>query len=288
MKLEKILIAIDFSDITPSLISFGKRLSGFFKSEIHLFHANEALMAPVSAESFGFEQVVYQDIMSQISVRLQDKVQDTVAQLNSEGFHTVGVLVNGRAHIQISDYAEQHQCGIIILGTHGYSRWEKFLLGSTTERLIRVSKVPILTIKPSSIGQEFQIKNILVPLDLSEKAISVIPTAISWAIHFKSTIHFVYVNVLSKYLDPDKDFLPEIESNYPEIKKVAYKKVILSGEKVVKSLLNYADSHSIDLFMQTSHGYGSFTSTLLGSKADELIRNAQVPVVTYRKRKSDH
>lgn len=282
MKLDKILVPIDFSESSPVLIAYAKKVATSFHSEIHLVHSNEALMAPVSAESFGFEQVAYQDIIQQIEVRFGEKLDEFSSALKKEGFKVKTAVLTGRAHMQISEYADKQECGLILIGSTGHSKLHYLFLGSTTERLLRLTTKPVMSIRISEAVFSGEIKNICVPVDFSDRAEKVIPSAIQWATHFGAKLFFVHVDVLGKYMDPEEDILPDIETKFPGLKSISFEKKILKGENIAENLIQFGKKNEIDCFMQTSHGSGKIASALLGSKADELIRLSSVPVVTYR------
>lgn len=282
MKLDKLLVPVDFSDATVAQLSYAKVLAGQFNSEIHLFHANEALMAPVSAESFGFEQMAYQSLLDQIEKGLAEKVEGLAETLRRDGFRAVSSVASGRAHLKISEYAEDTNCGLILVGTTGHTRFHNFMLGSTTERLLRLANKPVMSIHTGSMILPLTLKTILVPLDLSSDSEKVVPAAITWAQHFKSRILFLHVDVLGEYMNAEKEFLPNATDRYPELHRVAHEKIILDSEKIPEEILRFAVSEKVDCIMQTSHGAGKLSKALLGSKADEIIHKSPVPVVTYR------
>lgn len=53
----------------------------------------------------------------------------------------------GRPATEILDYAEEHGVDCIVMGTHGRRGLDHFLLGSVTERVVRLSPVPVLTVR---------------------------------------------------------------------------------------------------------------------------------------------
>jgi len=282
MKLDKILVPVDFSEATETQVSYAKVLAGQFNSEVHLFHANEALMAPVSAESFGFEQMAYQSLLDQIEKGLAEKVEVLADSLRREGFRAVSSVVSGRAHLKISQYAEETNCGLILVGTTGHTRLHNLMVGSTTERLLRLANRPVMSIHTGNLILPLTLKTILVPLDLSSDSEKVIPAAITWARHFKSRILFLHVDVLGEYMNAEKEFLPNAIDRYPELLTVPHEKIILDSEKITEEILRFAAREKADCIMQTSHGAGKLSKALLGSKADEIIQKSPVPVVTYR------
>ncbi len=54
---------------------------------------------------------------------------------------------------EIVDHAEQNGMDLIVMGTHGWTGFKKLILGSTAENVVRVSTVPVLTVKSTSKKQ---------------------------------------------------------------------------------------------------------------------------------------
>ena len=75
-------------------------------------------------------------------------VETLVERLRERGYErTVGAVVHGRAHTGILTYAENHDIDLIVMGTHGRTGLDRYLVGSTTEKVVRLSDVPVLTIR---------------------------------------------------------------------------------------------------------------------------------------------
>jgi nucleotide-binding universal stress UspA family protein len=55
-------------------------------------------------------------------------------------------VLHGRPHGSIVDYADEHGVDLIVMGTHGRHGVQRILLGSVTERVVRTSPVPVLTV----------------------------------------------------------------------------------------------------------------------------------------------
>lgn len=54
----------------------------------------------------------------------------------------------GVAHTQILALVEEEDADLIVMGTHGRSGLERYLLGSVTEKVIREASVPVLAVEP--------------------------------------------------------------------------------------------------------------------------------------------
>lgn len=56
-------------------------------------------------------------------------------------------LLEGPPNKEIVRYAEEENCDLIVMGTHGRGGIDRLLLGSVAERVVRASTVPVLTVR---------------------------------------------------------------------------------------------------------------------------------------------
>ncbi|MEO8840423.1 MAG: universal stress protein [Kofleriaceae bacterium] len=73
-------------------------------------------------------------------------LDDIAARLAKDGVAPKKIIVFGRPHEEIVKCAEAQQADLIIMGTHGRTGLAHFLVGSVAERVVRTSKVPVLTV----------------------------------------------------------------------------------------------------------------------------------------------
>jgi nucleotide-binding universal stress UspA family protein len=59
---------------------------------------------------------------------------------------THDVVTGGHPHRVILDYVDENDIDCIVMGTHGRRGLDRYLLGSVTERVVRLSDVPVLTV----------------------------------------------------------------------------------------------------------------------------------------------
>jgi nucleotide-binding universal stress UspA family protein len=56
-------------------------------------------------------------------------------------------MIRGKPYLEIIRYARENRIDLIVLASHGFSGLEHVLFGSTAERILRESPVPVLVIK---------------------------------------------------------------------------------------------------------------------------------------------
>jgi len=67
--------------------------------------------------------------------------------LEKAGFEVAASLRSGQVEDALCDYREEHAIDLIVMGAYGHSKIREFLVGSTTTRMIRQSKVPLLLLR---------------------------------------------------------------------------------------------------------------------------------------------
>lgn len=71
-----------------------------------------------------------------------ESVADSVA-----GVPVETAVLSGDPHKRIRDYADEHGADLIVMGTHGRTGVDRYLLGSVTEKVVRTADQPVLTVR---------------------------------------------------------------------------------------------------------------------------------------------
>jgi nucleotide-binding universal stress UspA family protein len=81
----------------------------------------------------------------------QTAVDEVTQQAKAAGVETVtGVVTQGIPHQAILEYVDEHDVDVVVMGTHGRTGLDRYLLGSVTEKVVRLSDVPVLTVPMST------------------------------------------------------------------------------------------------------------------------------------------
>ncbi len=67
--------------------------------------------------------------------------------MQERGITVQMVTVEGRPHLQIIQYAETNQVDLIVMCTRGQSGLSRWLMGSVSDRVVRVADVPVLLVR---------------------------------------------------------------------------------------------------------------------------------------------
>ncbi|RMF60899.1 MAG: universal stress protein [Calditrichaeota bacterium] len=144
-RLKNILIPVDFSEYSYKALDYGEYLASQFQSEITLLHVVETLPYPTFYPE-GFTPAM--DFIPNLQQRIDESLQNLLKD-SSVPVHRI--IRTGTPSPEIVHFAQQTGQDLIILTTRGLTGLEHILIGSTTERVVRISETPVLTI-PSKVG----------------------------------------------------------------------------------------------------------------------------------------
>jgi nucleotide-binding universal stress UspA family protein len=153
----RILCPVDFSECSRKAFYTAVGYARHFSSELVILHVSERNMAVA-----GFESVEEQhDKMDRLEAGLRRRLDE----LQSDGHVTDAdrqrislEITGGKPWIEIIGYAAEHECDLIIMGTHGHTGLKHIVIGSQAERVVRRAACHVLCVKPdgyeSSVGTD--------------------------------------------------------------------------------------------------------------------------------------
>jgi nucleotide-binding universal stress UspA family protein len=136
---DRILIPVDGSDPARDAAQLGIDLAAEHDATVHGLYVVE----PVAVAEGGAGQVL--DAMEAAG---EEIVSELAEQAEAEGLTAVTAVETGVAHRKILEYTDANDIDLMVVGTHGRTGLGRYLLGSVTEKLVRISDVPVLTVRP--------------------------------------------------------------------------------------------------------------------------------------------
>lgn len=137
--MKHILVATDFSAPADRALDTGIELARAFGARLTILHV---WSMPYTSYSEGLTWPV--DEMERAARRALD---DTLARAVARYPRTEAVLLQGGDWAQILEAVRELGVDLVVMGTHGRRGLPRLVLGSVAERVVRMSPVPVLTIK---------------------------------------------------------------------------------------------------------------------------------------------
>jgi nucleotide-binding universal stress UspA family protein len=194
-------------------------------------------------------------------------------------------LVEGDPVLEI--LAAAASADVIVMGTHGARGFERFVLGSITEKVLRKATCPVMTIPRGELpGEErnFLFHTILCPVDFSDCSTDALRTACDLAKEMHGRLVLLHV------VDWIGDEVPSAS-----LQEAAYERLdalvpagapparqIVRGGRAFREIARVADETGAGLIVMGVQGRGAIDLMLFGSTTHHVIREARCPVLTIR------
>lgn len=143
MNIQTILVPVDFSDVTSTVVSAAAALAQPFNSKIVLLHVSEP-----EPDFVGFEpgpQAVRASVARDFRAEHQ-KLEELKQSLGSSGSAVTALHIQGPMVEKILQEAEQHGAGLIVMGSHGHGAFYNLLVGSVTSGVLKGATCPVLVV----------------------------------------------------------------------------------------------------------------------------------------------
>jgi nucleotide-binding universal stress UspA family protein len=142
----KIICPTDFSDPASKALSAAEELALHFKAELVLIHVVSPIQIPAGAQLGR--------ILQEIQAASQQKINEIAKEKVSDAVKTRTMLALGSAADEITKLAEEERADVIVIATHGWTGWRRFVFGSVAEKVVRSATCPVLTICRMEEGVE--------------------------------------------------------------------------------------------------------------------------------------
>lgn len=291
--IKQMLFATDFSACADRAMGYALALAGAWKADLCVvtvlelypgmdpdYTVNKMYLDHLRGESNrqlvalqARAKAAGQPITTRIEVGIPSQVLQTVAQ-------TIGA-------------------DLLVVGTHGRTGLDHVLIGSTAERIVRVSPCPVLAVKADKGGAGGAattiIRRIVVPIDLSTCSLDALEYAVQFAKPFGAAITILHAMEPVAY---GLDFSLSHAKEWKEQRDYLEKRLsVLSAcvtahgiqtDHMLKpglpadSIAAYVTQQGFDLMIMGTHGRRGISHVLLGSIAGAMLRHAPCPVLTVR------
>jgi nucleotide-binding universal stress UspA family protein len=279
---DDILVPTDDSESARAAVDYAENLASRFDARVH---------ALCVVDSRSLENAPRYD---QLKADRTELVERTCEEL-AEGIAAESAVRTDVPHEAILQYATEHGIDLVVMGTHGRTGVERYLLGSVTEKVVRLSDVPVLTVRATDDGGvTYPYDDVLVPTDGSAGAEAAVAPAVAVASAYGARVHALSViDTMSMGVDVRSsailDALEEsaraavelVDERATEASVPGVETAIEHGSPY-RAIRSYVEDHGVDLVVMGTHGRSGIERYLLGSVAEKTVRTSPVPVMTVR------
>jgi len=144
VEIKNVLYTTDFSDYAKYALPYAITMAQKFDAKLHVLYVVEPITTPVD---FGWTQVNYAELEENHEEHARKSLETLCEEEIPEGIEAVPVVLLGRSFKEIIEYSEENGIDMIVMATHGLGGLSHILFGSTTEKVVRKSPCPVMTIR---------------------------------------------------------------------------------------------------------------------------------------------
>jgi len=143
--IQKILIPTDGSEYSRYATEYATKLSRELKAGLVLASVVDVRYDMYDAYSEVHSVVQIEEIIRE---QVTKSLDQRAAELEEKGYKVKKILKVGDVIHELLEIIQSEKIDLVVIGTHGRKGFSHFLLGSTTEKLVRSAPCPVLTVRP--------------------------------------------------------------------------------------------------------------------------------------------
>jgi nucleotide-binding universal stress UspA family protein len=282
---DTILIPYDGSEGAAEVLHHASELAHWSDAMIHVLYVADTTRDSVT--------VVEGQTVDALVREGEDVVEEAAKTLETLGNSYETDVVQGNPAPTIVEYAERYDHDLIMMPTHGREGVSRYLIGSVSEKVVRLSSIPVLTVRMQPDETlVFPYENILVPTDGSPAATHAARQVTEFAASLDATVHVLSVvddtalglDVRSTIYGTEHEEAASdaVETVVSEANECGVSNVVrhLEHGTPVQMILDTIESNDIHAVGMGTTGRRGTDRILLGSVAEKTVRSAPVPVMT--------
>lgn len=321
-QIKKILVPTDFSDNAQFAYTHAQEIANRFGAKIDVMHviptltyfteSMDSLESPLDVDE---EEDMYPTVQKDVKQKLQTAMNDYLAE---ESRGKAIVRIERKPSQAIAELAEEGSYDLIVMPSKGQHE-SHLLRGSTTEKVIRHSRVPVFNVDASLSSEA--LKSILLPTDGSKISFSALPLALSLADIYGADITLYHVRELygspldyegrdpnkseeanayealiehlEQYLNEEglsnikidrgeEDFQDQfVVTEGASSQRINFFTTVEKGVSAHLGIQEYANDHA-DVVVMATHGHSGLAHFFLGSTTEKVAQSLDMPVLTVK------
>jgi nucleotide-binding universal stress UspA family protein len=286
-----ILCPVDFSEFSTRAYRHALSLAEHYRARLSVLHVVERWRYPYAdyAASAGdyanFRQALHQGGMEQL--------QTFVMNHSHDGIQPDLAVHEGRAPDTILSFVKAQKIDLIVMGTHGRRGFDRLMLGSATDRVMREAQCPVLAVcQPPrdsvAAGEKghyvHHLSRILVCTDFSENSERALEYAISVTEEYDAELTLMHVVEEVPSRDTTEEVggasTEQLERLIPTEKRKTIKiRTVVRIGKPYQRIVECAQQAQIDLVTMGVRGAGALDRAVFGSTTYRVIQLGPCPVL---------
>ncbi len=277
--MKNILVPVDFSKYAQYALDVACLIAKKTGGEIHLLNILEA----PTTQSFNTLGIINFDIREDIYyVELKREVTKKIETLaKHEKYADVKIVPEieiGKTFEHITDHISKHNADLVVMGTRGISGLEEILIGSNSEKVVRYSKCPVLSV-PGPLNLD-KIDTIVYATNLQDDESGIIQSISLLQEILNAKLHLIHINTI-RVIENEEVILQKLQDF---VSKYELKDCQVSVTKDITAeagIMAFAEQVSAGIIALSTHGRSGLAHFFSRSLAESMVNHSKKIVLTH-------
>jgi nucleotide-binding universal stress UspA family protein len=294
LKINLILCPIDFSEFSVSAYQHALSVAEHYRAKLVAQHIVELWRHP--AADFVASAGLYEEYSQALRESGKEQLQEFVENHPHDEIQPELVVQTGVAADSILSFAQLQKADVIVMGTHGRRGFDRLMLGSVTDRVMRTAPCPVLVAsKPPqgsvAVGKErghvHHLSRILFCADFSENSDRALKYAISATAEYDAELTLLHVLEGAPSLAKTEEAMAVAAERLDKLipaegRKTLKTKTAVRIGKTYAQIIQLAEETQIDLVTMGVRGRGALDVAVFGSTTYRVMQLGSCPVLAVR------
>jgi len=276
--MKTILVPTDFSKEAGYALDAAIDLAARAGAQVILLHVVEGFVPGSFATQGGGPDDISEELfMRKLLEKGKNDLSKLVANRKLENINIITNVKVGNPFHHIARDILDNEADLVVMGSKGASGYEEVLIGSNTERVVRYSKCPVITIKKPV---EFsQVTDIVFAANFIEAEDNVAAELITLQNLLGAKLHLVKVDTPGNF-ESSRTIKKRIHAFVQKHGLENYTMEIYNESTEEDGIIYFAEDIDADMIALATHGRTGLKHLLSGSIAEDVVNHAQRPVWT--------
>jgi nucleotide-binding universal stress UspA family protein len=278
--MKKILVPTDFSKHAQTSTEVAADIARRSGATLILLHVVEEATAGsfnVGGESSmgSVEDRLYNvRLINKARKQLEKAVNDaSYSDIRVDGELKVGNPFHGMRTIVMDNKVD-----LVVMGKSGKTKFQEMIIGSNTDKVVRLAKCPVLTVNKKPVRSDF--RNIVYATAMAKDEVAFARIVKRAQQLYDSTVHLVRINTPGDF-QRDHIVKDEMQKFAKNIGLKNHTINVYNDVNVEEGVIRFADSIDADMIAMATHGRTGFAHVIAGSVAEDVVGHAKRPVLTF-------
>lgn len=276
--MKRVLIPTDFSDCANHASNIGLELAKKLNSEVSFLHL---INTPVDWSKLSLEkETLYPETKAAIG-DAKDALLKLERRAEKLGVEANSLLLFNQGVEEIQNYISKEKYSLVVMGTHGEKGMEK-LMGSNTQRVLKHSPVPVLSVKQTD--RPAPLKKIGIASDFQEDSKESFLDILELIKKIGLEIDVVYVNTPYTFMESNQieQAMDAFLSQETDVKE---KRFVYNAKNEERGIGMYITSENPDMLATITHQHSSLGKIFSPGVTENIVNHFDLPVLSINLKK---